>query len=221
MTASSISLQNVSSAVYNASTIQVNTYVQSNDGTAYVFSVQNSSTLLINGTDLFAGFVNASAVPSTASALGYISTSALTSTTEGLRVYASSMIDLVEIASTVVGLGTAEYVSSSMLDNDLRSTVGGLGTAQYVSSSWFQSTISTFLISPISTIQFTYNSTTTEESYATTFTNNGTSYYNGSTIFTEMPTIDGSPLITLPQFYSTVESLFSQPAVQHIQLYSF
>lgn len=219
-TASTVSLQNVSAATYLASTLRTNTYVQSN-GTSYVYTAQNSSTLLINGTDLFAGFVFASSVPSTASAQGYISTATLVSTTRGLETYASSMIDLTEIASTVIGLGTAEYVTSTMLISSMRSTITGLGTAQYVSSPTFQSTISSFLISPISTNNFYYNSTISEDTYTTTFTGEGPSYFNGSTIFTTMPTINDSPLLTLPQFYSTVESLFAQPATEHIQLYSF
>ena len=221
LTASTVSLQNVSASTYFASTLRINTYVQSNVGTTYVFTAQNSSTLLINGTDVFGGFVFTSAIPSTASAQGYISTATLVSTTLGLQVYASSMIDLVEIASTVVGLGTAEYVSSTTLNVDMRSTISGLGTASYTSSPTLQSTISSFLISPISTNNFYYNSTITEDSYTTTLSGYGTSYFNGSTIFTTMPTINDSPLLTLPQFYSTVESLFAQPAVEHIQLYSF
>lgn len=45
------------------------------------------------------------------------------------------------IASTVTGLGTASYVSTSFLDNSLTSTTQGLGLLTYVSSSQLRSTV--------------------------------------------------------------------------------
>jgi hypothetical protein len=132
------------------------------------------------------------------------------------------MIDVTEIASTVVGLGTAEYISSGTLNTALQSTVVGLGTATYVSSQSYTSTFAKFLASPISSMTFTYQSTIATDTYVTnSFVNYGSSFFNGSTIFTEIPTFKNSPLITLNQFISTISSLFAQPVVEHTQTYSF
>lgn len=219
---STLTAQNVSSAIYLASTIQLTKYLQTSNTSTFAFSVANNSTLLINGTDVFSGYVLNTAIPSTASGQTYISTAALTSTTEGLRTYASTMIDLTEIASTVVGLGTAEYISTTTLNSDLVSTVTGLGTATYVSSASYASTFAKFLASPISTTTFTYQSTIATNTYVkNSFVNYGSTFFNGSTIFTEIPTYNNSPLITLDQFISTISSLFAQPEVQHTQSYSF
>jgi hypothetical protein len=219
---STLTTQNLSSAIYLASTIQLTKYLQTSNTSTFAFTVANNSTLLINGTDVFSGYVLNTAIPSTASGQTYISTAALVSTTDGLRTYASSMIDVTEIASTVVGLGTAEYISSGTLDVALQSTVVGLGTAQYVSSQSYTSTFAKFLASPISSMTFTYQSTIATDTYVTnSFANYGSSFFNGSTIFTEIPTLNNSPLITLNQFISTISSLFAQPVVEHTQTYSF
>ena len=64
----------------------------------------------------------------------------LISTTFGLTTYISSFVDPVELASTVIGLGTAGYVSSLALNSRITSTTAGLGTAGYVSSTQLAST---------------------------------------------------------------------------------
>jgi hypothetical protein len=43
--------------------------------------------------------------------------------------------------STIIGLGSAGYVSTSFLLNDIASTIQGLGSELYISSSGVQSTI--------------------------------------------------------------------------------
>jgi hypothetical protein len=84
---------------------------------------------------------------------GYISSTQLTSTAQGLTAYINTFIDPVELTSTVVGLGTEGMISTSGLlstaqgmadlittfidPQELASTVTGLGTAQFVSSVGF------------------------------------------------------------------------------------
>lgn len=212
----------LSSATYLASTFRLNAYIQVSTPSTYVMEVQNSSTFLINKSSLFTNYVISSALVSTTSGLSFISSAALQSTVAGLRAYASSMIDTTEMASTVVGLGTAMYVSTSKLDTNLASTVTGLGTANYVSSLSYLSTFSTFLNTPLSTVNFYYQSTIATDTYVSnSIVSFGSNFLNGSTIFTNVPTLKGSPLITLDQFVSTVSSLFGQPVVQHSQTYSF
>lgn len=212
----------LSSATYLASTFRLNAYIQVSTPSTYVMEVQNSSTFLINKSSLFTNYVISSALVSTTSGLSFISSTALQSTVAGLREYTSSMIDTTEMASTVVGLGTAMYVSTSKLDTNLASTVTGLGTADYVSSLSFLSTFSTFLNTPLSTVNFYYQSTIATDTYVSnSIVSFGSNFLNGSTIFTNVPTLKGSPLITLDQFVSTVSSLFGQPVVQHSQTYSF
>ena len=82
--------------------------------------------------------------------MGYISTAQLTSTAQGLTTYINSFIDPIELASSITGLGTLQFVSSigllstsqglanyitTFIDpQELASTVTGLGSAQYVST---------------------------------------------------------------------------------------
>lgn len=54
-------------------------------------------------------------------------------------VYTSTIISY--LPSTVTGLGTAGYVSTSYLDNTITSTVTGLGSASYVSTSYLNGTL--------------------------------------------------------------------------------
>jgi hypothetical protein len=54
-------------------------------------------------------------------------------------VYSSTIISY--LPSTVTGLGTAGYVSTSFLENRLASTVTGLGSASYVSTSYLNAQI--------------------------------------------------------------------------------
>ena len=82
--------------------------------------------------------------------IGYVSSSQLASTTQGLRNYISSFIDPTELASTITSLGTEGFVSSIGLLStsqgladyimtfvdpaELASTVTGLGTSGLLSS---------------------------------------------------------------------------------------
>jgi hypothetical protein len=65
--------------------------------------------------------------------IGYISTlslqSTIVSTTTGLEKYISSFIDPTELASSVL-----QFISSTYFGNQLASTVTGLGTSGYISS---------------------------------------------------------------------------------------
>jgi hypothetical protein len=71
---------------------------------------------------------------------GYISSTQLQSTVLGLNTYINSFIDPTELTSSVVGLGTAGFISTLGLSYALASTVTGLGTANYVSTSQLLST---------------------------------------------------------------------------------
>jgi hypothetical protein len=72
---------------------------------------------------------------------GYISSSQLVSTAQGLSEYISSFIDPTELASSIIGLGSAGFVSSVGLDTKIASTVAGLATANYISSTQLISTV--------------------------------------------------------------------------------
>jgi hypothetical protein len=62
------------------------------------------------------------------------------STTAGLSQYISSFIDPTELTSTIIGLGTAGFVSSLGLTFAVASTAQGLGTFGYTSTSQLLST---------------------------------------------------------------------------------
>ena len=117
----------------------------------------------------------------------------LVSTTQGLTTYVSSFIDPTELASTVIGLGSAGFLSTLsnqdvIFKPDLISSVAGLGSAGYVSTTTLESSITGLL----------YTSTT------------GQIVYNNTT-----------PMISLPELLSTVQSLLNQPTVHHLQTYGF
>jgi hypothetical protein len=85
-------------------------------------TIQSSGTLTMNTGSLL---VNGSTIAFTGQ---------LQSTVLGLNTFINSFIDPTELTSTVVGLGTANYVSTFGLSFSLTSTVVGLGTSGYVSS---------------------------------------------------------------------------------------
>ena len=65
----------------------------------------------------------------------------LISTTAGLTFYVSSFIDVPELTSTIIGLGSAGFVSTIGLDAKLASTTTGLGSAGYISTLSLLSTV--------------------------------------------------------------------------------
>jgi len=71
---------------------------------------------------------------------GYVSSSQLLSTSQGLRNYMDAFIDPTELTSTVIGLGTGGFISTLGLTYSLASTVTGLGTLGYISTSQLLST---------------------------------------------------------------------------------
>ena len=110
-------------------------------GTAtYVGSPSLTSSITGLGT---AGFVSTTSLTSTVANLGtagYVSSTQLTSSIQGLTVYISSFIDPTEITSTIVGLGTGGFVSTLGLTYSIASTVQGLGSINYISTSELLST---------------------------------------------------------------------------------
>jgi hypothetical protein len=68
--------------------------------------------------------------------VGYISTSQLVSTVEGLNTF-GPYLTTAAMVSTVTGLGSSGYISSTQL----QSTVAGLGSLRYVSTTQMQSTV--------------------------------------------------------------------------------
>ena len=98
---------------------------------------------LVSSTKGLEDFVNADVVSTVAglASLGYVSSSQLTSTVQSLTTYISSFIDPTELASTIVGLGTNQYISTSAFNQANTSTSQGLGTLGYVSSSQLTSTV--------------------------------------------------------------------------------
>ena len=88
--------------------------------------------------------------------VGYISSSQLLSTTQGLgNIYLSSALTQANITSSITGLGTLGYISSSQLTStvtgigtgsginatQLTSSITGLGTVGYISSTQLRSTV--------------------------------------------------------------------------------
>ena len=85
------------------------------------------------------GGTNMTTITSTIQGLGssgYISSSQLLSTVGGLQTYISSFIDPAELASSVLS-----FISTGYLTTQLTSTVRGLGSAGYISSSALNSTV--------------------------------------------------------------------------------
>jgi hypothetical protein len=107
-------------------------------GTAGIVStIGLTSTIQGLGT---LGYVSTTQLASTVQGLGssrYISSAQLISTVAGLEFYVSSFIDVTELTSTVIGLGTDGFVSTI----GLTSTIQGLGTLGYVSTTQLISTV--------------------------------------------------------------------------------
>ena len=74
----------------------------------------------------------------------------MNSTVRGVNEYVSSMIDPLELASSIVGLGTIGFTSTLGLDSKLGSTFQGLATGGYISSSQLFSTVTALTGSTLS-----------------------------------------------------------------------
>ena len=121
-----------------------------------IYGTTISSSRFVGDGSLLSNLTIPSVTPQLTSSLvglgsmGYISSTQLTSTAQGLTTYINSFIDPQELASSITGLGTVQFISSigllstsqgladyitSFIDPlELASTVTGLGTAQYVST---------------------------------------------------------------------------------------
>jgi hypothetical protein len=115
---------------------------------SFIDVVEVTSTIVGLGS---IGYVSTSQLTSTVSQLtsNLLSTTIgednqLISTTAGLAFYVSSFIDVPELTSTIIGLGSAGFVSTIGLDAKLASTVTGLGSANYVSTASLNSTTAFF-----------------------------------------------------------------------------
>ena len=106
----------------------ISTFIDTNELTSTVIGLATSQ--YVSTTGLF------STVQGLGSA-GYISSATLISTVAGLNSNISSMIDPTELTSTVVGLATQGFLSTS----GLTSTVSGLGTSGYISTASLRSSL--------------------------------------------------------------------------------
>ena len=123
-------------------------YISSLQLVSTVTGIDNTLNIIQNGLGQL-GYLSTTQLISTVNGLGsiYVSTSQLTSTTIALETAFISTINIV-FSSTLNGLGTLGYISSSQLMSTitnaslgLQSTTKGLGTLGYISSSQLISTI--------------------------------------------------------------------------------
>jgi hypothetical protein len=117
----------------------------SNVSTSFLDAALRSTN---NGLGTF-GYVSSSQLVSTTAffidASRYVSTGALVSTTAGIIAGQTGTLTNASLTSTVAGLGSANYVSTTGLRTALVSTVTGLGSANYISSLSLQSTVAKLL----------------------------------------------------------------------------
>ena len=156
---SSLSLASTTQAIEN-NILSTNTglgalgYVSSLQLVSTVSGIDNTLIVIQNGLASL-GYLSTTQLISTVNGLGslYVSTSQLTSTTTGLENMVLSTINTT-FPSTIIGLGTFGYISSSQLTSSFQgvnyiiqpettSTIVGLGTFGYISSldGFFPSTI--------------------------------------------------------------------------------
>jgi len=122
---------------------------------SFIDVTEVNSTIVGLGT---LGYVSTSQLTSTVSQLtsNLLSTTIgednqLISTTTGLQFYVSSFIDVPELTSTIIGLGSAGFVSTIGLDAKLASTTTGLGSIGYISTSQLTSTVAQLTTNLLST----------------------------------------------------------------------
>jgi hypothetical protein len=101
-------------------------------------STQGLSTTLYSTITSLASFGYISSLQLLSTTRG--SDNQLISTAAGLTLTISTFVDPNELASTVIGLGSAGFISSIALDARLASTTMGLGSAGYVSTASLVST---------------------------------------------------------------------------------
>lgn len=129
----------VANAIANSGT------TNSNVSTSFLDAALRSTN---NGLGTF-GYVSTSQLVSTTAffidASRYVSTGALVSTTAGIIAGQTGTLSNASLTSTVAGLGSANYVSTTGLRTALTSTITGLGSANYISTLSLQSTVAKLL----------------------------------------------------------------------------
>jgi len=166
------------------------------------------------------GYVSSSQLASTTNglinslaSLNYVSSTQLTSTITGLG--SSRYLSSTQLTSTVQGLGSAGYLSSGVILGPIVSTVTGLGSVGYVSSTQLASTVSGLVDSLGS---FGYISTINTQS---TITGLGTIGYVSSTqLISSLDGIGTLGYISSTQFASTIANLGSLNYISSASLYS-
>lgn len=107
------------------------------------------------------------------------------------------------VTSTIVGLGTLGYLSSSLIGDSLQSTVAGLGSAGYVSTSQLVSSISSVsyeVLSSFNSISFQFNSS---------LSSLGTlGFISASQLFSTVEGLGSAGYVSSSQLVSTTSSVF-------------
>lgn len=218
---STVNANSVSSMSNNYSTATAN----------YLYLISSSTAFLIetDGVDLSIGGVSYTTqyprfdrLSSTISGSQFVSSAQLISTTAALNEYISSFIDLTELTSTVVGLGTANYSSTNSLDYTLASTTAGLGSANYISTTGLNSTLVGIRANLYGGTGI-FKSTITNDLYVqSTLTVNSNFYVKSAAAFSTLAYLNNSTLLTVADIVSTVDALLNtQPTVQQLQSYNF
>lgn len=145
----------------------------------------------------------------TLGSLGYVSSTQLISTVGGLGN--SGYVSSTQLTSSLVGLGTLGYLSSGVILGPIVSTVTGLGSAGYISSTQLASTLEGLG-------SFGYISTVNTQS---TITGLGTIGYVSSTQLTSsLEGLGTLGYISSTQFASTIANLGSLNYISSASLYS-
>jgi hypothetical protein len=210
----------VTNAIANSGT------TNSNVSTSYLDAVLQSTN---NGLGTFR-YVSSSQLLSTTAyfidASRYVSTGALVSTTAGIIAGQTGTLTNAALTSTVVGLGSANYVSTASLQVSLRSTVAGLGTSQYISSLTLQSTVAKLLDIANQSTFITIDRAGTVNVYAPlTVTNNAGNIIYISTFLTSSVRYSGTngtiSGVILPNQATGTDLLFSTGIVPFAAFSSF
>lgn len=125
----------VTNAIANSGT--TNNYVS----TSFLNSALRSTTTGLATI----GYISSSQLVSTVAnifdPIRYISSGNIISTTEGIIAAQTGTLTNAAMTSSIVGLGSVGYISTSGLARTVQSTVAGLGTAQYISTASLVSTV--------------------------------------------------------------------------------
>ncbi len=220
-TFSTINTHQVSSTSNSYSTLRADYLYLTSSATNFLIATDGTD-ITIGGNAFTANYLRSSALPSTLAGFNYVSSTQLVSTTEGLNTYISSFIDVTEITSTVIGLGTATYTSTNALNITLTSTTAGLGTAAYISSTQLTSTLEG-LRSSLYGASATFTSSIARDLYVSkSLTVNSNVYFKAATAFSTLAFLNNSTFLTVADIVSTVDSVLNnQPTIQQIQSYNF